>query len=210
VLVHAAGGGVGHLAVQIAKARGAYVVATASATKHGFVTALGTDEVIDYRAVDFRTVVEDVDVVLDSVGGDTADRSIDVLRPDGLLPTIVGRRDVALAARAKANGRRFASIAVEPDYAGLEALTTLVEAGKLQVHETLPLEPRPGGPAVARARIRLRRYGLRPLRSHPASRGCLRYHSGPDDIEPKPGGSAGRYPSASAARPAFPEPRRDP
>jgi NADPH:quinone reductase-like Zn-dependent oxidoreductase len=142
VLVHAAGGGVGHLAVQIAKARGAYVVATASAAKHGFVTALGADEVIDYRAVDFSTVVKDVDVVLDSVGGDTADRSIEVLRPDGLLLTIVGRRDDALAARVKTAGRRFAGIAVEPNYAGLEALTTLVEAGKLQVHvhETFPLE----------------------------------------------------------------------
>ncbi|MBO2450645.1 NADP-dependent oxidoreductase [Actinomadura barringtoniae] len=142
VLVHAAGGGVGHLAVQIAKARGAYVIGTASATKADFVRALGADEVVDYRKVDFTEAVRDVDVALDTVGGDTARRSIEVLRPGGLLVTIVGRRDVELAERTRAAGRRFAGIAVEPDQVGLEALTELVEAGRLRVHvdQTFPLE----------------------------------------------------------------------
>ncbi len=90
----AAGGGVGHLAVQIARIRGAYVIGTASAAKHDFVAGLGADELIDYRAVDFAAEVDDVDVVLDTIGGDTARRSIGVLRPGGLLVTIVGRRDV--------------------------------------------------------------------------------------------------------------------
>ncbi len=134
VLIHGAGGGVGHLAVQIAKARGAYVVGTASAAKHDFVRSLGADEVIDYQASDFASVARDMDVVLDSVGGDIARRSIGVLRPGGLLVTIVGRRDVDLAARTRAAGRRFAGISVEPDYPGLEALAQLADSGKLGVH----------------------------------------------------------------------------
>jgi NADPH:quinone reductase-like Zn-dependent oxidoreductase len=134
VLIHGAGGGVGHLAVQIAKARGAHVIGTASAAKHDFVRGLGADEVIDYQASDFASVAGDLDVVLDSVGGDIARRSIGVLRPGGLLVTIVGRRDADLAARTRAAGRRFAGISVEPDYPGLEALAQLADSGKLRVH----------------------------------------------------------------------------
>jgi NADPH:quinone reductase-like Zn-dependent oxidoreductase len=134
VLIHGAGGGVGHLAVQIAKARGAHVVATASASKHEFVRGLGADEVIDYQKVDFATQARDIDVVLEVIGGDYAARSIDVLRPGGLLLTAVERTNAALAARVVAAGRRFAGIAVEPDRVGLDALVGLVEAGKLRVH----------------------------------------------------------------------------
>jgi NADPH:quinone reductase-like Zn-dependent oxidoreductase len=92
VLVHGAGGGVGHLAVQIAKARGAHVIGTASAAKHEFVASLGADELIDYRATDFASHAGGVDVVLDTIGGDTARGSIGVLRPGALLVTIVGRQ----------------------------------------------------------------------------------------------------------------------
>ena len=134
VLIHGAGGGVGHLAVQIAKARGAHVTGTVSAEKHDFVASLGADELIDYRAADFAAQVDGVDVVLDSIGGDTALRSIGVLRPGGLLVTIVGRRDAELAARTEAAGRRFAGLSVEPDYLALEALADLAGSGKLRVH----------------------------------------------------------------------------
>ena len=134
VLIHGAGGGVGHLAVQIAKARGAHVIGTASAAKHDFVASLGADELIDYRAADFAEQVDGVDVVLDTIGGDNARRSIGVLRPGGLLVTIVGRRDVDLAASTRTAGRRFAGLSVEPDYPGLEALADLAESGKLRVH----------------------------------------------------------------------------
>jgi NADPH:quinone reductase-like Zn-dependent oxidoreductase len=141
VLIHGAGGGVGHLAVQIAKARGAYVVGTASASKHEFVRSLGADELIDHQTCDFTAVVGDLDVVLDSLGGEIARRSISVLRPGGILITIVGRRDVDLATRTRAAGRRFAGLSVEPDYPGLEALAGLVDSGQLRVHlqTTLPL-----------------------------------------------------------------------
>jgi len=142
VLIHGAGGGVGHLAVQIAKALGAHVVATASAGKHDFIRGLGADELIDYREVDFRRAAKDIDVVLELIGGDYAARSIDVLRPGGLLVTAVERTNAALAARVTAAGRRFAGITVEPDALGLGRLVELVEQHKLRVHvsHALPLE----------------------------------------------------------------------
>ncbi|WP_433860058.1 NADP-dependent oxidoreductase [Streptomyces kronopolitis] len=141
VLIHGGGGGVGHLAAQIAKARGAEVVATASAAKHAFVRELGADEVVDYRAVDFAEVIEDVDVVLDGIGGDTATRSLDVLRPGGVLVTIVEMTNAELATRAAQRGLGFAGVTAEPDQTGLTALADLVDSGRLRVHiqHALPL-----------------------------------------------------------------------
>lgn len=134
VLIHGAGGGVGHLAVQIAKAHGAHVIGTASAAKHDFVASLGADELIDYRATDFASHADGVDVVLDTIGGEVARRSIGVLRPGGLLVTIVGRRDVDLAARTQTAGRRFAGLSVEPDYMALKILADLADSGRLRVY----------------------------------------------------------------------------
>jgi NADPH:quinone reductase-like Zn-dependent oxidoreductase len=141
VLIHAAGGGVGHLAVQIAKAAGAYVIGTASRDKHAFVRGLGADEVIDYRETDFTQAVRDVDVAFDLIAGEYGRRTLEVLRPGGLLVTI-DRTNAALAALARERGRRVEGIAVEPDHVGLERLAALVEQGKLRPHvpQTLPLE----------------------------------------------------------------------
>ncbi len=141
VLIHGGGGGVGHLATQIAKARGAHVIATASAPRHEFVRALGADQVIDYRGVDFTDVVRGVDVVLDTVGGDYGARSLRSLVPGGLLITVVDRTNTALQAKTEAAGMRFAGVTVEPDYRGLEALADLVDSQLLQVNvaHTLPL-----------------------------------------------------------------------
>jgi NADPH:quinone reductase-like Zn-dependent oxidoreductase len=142
VLIHAAAGGVGHLAVQIAKARGATVIGTARAEKHGFVRALGADQVIDYKTVDFSEVVKDIDVVLETVGGAYGERSLRTLRPGGLLLTIVDRLSDGLAQKTRSAGKRFAGLSVEPDQVGLEGLVALVEAGKLKVHveKTFPFE----------------------------------------------------------------------
>src|SRR5262245_22280278 len=85
VLVHAAAGGVGHMAVQIAKLKGAHVIGTASAPKHEFVKGLGADEVIDYRETDFAEAVRDVDIVLDAIGGEYGPRSLRTLRRGGVL-----------------------------------------------------------------------------------------------------------------------------
>lgn len=91
VLIHGAAGGVGSTAVQLANWRGAHVIATASARNHDYLKALGADEVIDYNTTRFEDVVRDVDVVLDTVGGDTLKRSAAVLRQGGMLLSLVGR-----------------------------------------------------------------------------------------------------------------------
>ena len=150
VLVHAAAGGVGHLAVQFAKARGAYVIGTARERNHAFVRGLGADEVIDYRTTDFTEAVTDVDLVLDTVGGDTGHRSIAALRPGGLLVTIVDRADAALKQATVTAGRRFTGVTVEPDHVGLQALAALADAGQLRpyVEHTLPLAEAPKAHAL--------------------------------------------------------------
>ena len=142
VLVHGGGGGVGHIAIQIAKALGAYVIATARASKRAFVEGFGADEVIDYTAVDFTDAVRDIDVVLDTIGGDTAERSLEVLRTGGHLVTAVAEEDAKLIARYEAAGMRFSGIAVDPDPVALRGLVELVERGMLRVHvqETFPFE----------------------------------------------------------------------
>ena len=133
VLIHAAGGGVGHLAVQIAKALGAYVIGTASSSKADFVRSLGADEVIDYTQVEFTDVAKDIDIVLELVGQDYAERSFKILRPGGILVSGVGRSNPQLWELAEESGVRFAGFIVEPDQIGLDALVALVEKGRLQV-----------------------------------------------------------------------------
>jgi NADPH:quinone reductase-like Zn-dependent oxidoreductase len=140
VLIHAAAGGVGHLAVQIARARGAYVIGTASAAKHDLVKELGADEVIDYTATSFEEAAGVVDVVVDLVGGDTRRRSLEVLREGGLLLPVPRGLDVSEEAARR--GIRATPMIVEPDYRGLEELAAMVRDGTLRVRvETaLPLE----------------------------------------------------------------------
>jgi NADPH:quinone reductase-like Zn-dependent oxidoreductase len=142
VLVHGGGGGVGHVAIQIAKALGAYVITTASTSKREFVEELGADEVIDYTTVDFAKAIQSIDVVLDTIGGHAAERSIEVLRPGGHLLTAVADDDLELAARYESAGMRFSGIMVDPDPVGMRGLVDLVEQGKLRVHvqETFPFE----------------------------------------------------------------------
>ncbi|MEU5656825.1 NADP-dependent oxidoreductase [Streptomyces sp. NPDC047737] len=134
VLVHAAAGGVGHLAVQIAKSRGAYVIGTASAPKHDFVRSLGADEVVDYRSTDFRDAVQDVDMVLDPLSGDTRARSLDVLRPGGILVSLLPGTDPEEAAKAAAREVRVETLLVEADHAGMNAVADLVASGSLRAH----------------------------------------------------------------------------
>ncbi|MEU5924367.1 NADP-dependent oxidoreductase [Streptomyces antimycoticus] len=142
VLVHGGGGGVGHVAIQIAKALGAHVIATAGGSKREFVEGLGADEVIDYTAVDFTEAARGIDLVLDTIGGDTVERSLGVLRPGGHLVTAVAEEDTELVARYEAAGMRFSGIAVDPDPVALRGLVDLVEQGRLRVHvqETFPFE----------------------------------------------------------------------
>ena len=141
VLIHAAAGGVGHVAVQIAKARGAYVIGTASAAKHDFLRELGVDEAIDYRETDFSEAVKDVDVVLDMLGGETALKSLRVLRPGGIVVSIVPMGKPDFYEEAEQLGVRAVRMLVDADRADMESIADLVEAGKLRatIAGTFPL-----------------------------------------------------------------------
>jgi NADPH:quinone reductase-like Zn-dependent oxidoreductase len=127
VLIHGAAGGVGSFAVQLARHQSAHVIATASAANTDFVKALGADEVIDYRITPFETVVGDVDVVLDTVGGNTRDRSWGVLRKGGRLITIA-----ADAEGSKEQRVRDAFFIVEPNRHQLVNIAHLIDTGALR------------------------------------------------------------------------------
>jgi NADPH:quinone reductase-like Zn-dependent oxidoreductase len=142
VLIHAAGGGVGHLAVQIAKSRGAHVIGTARAAKHDFLRELGVDEPVDYTTTPWEQVLSEVDLVIDGIGGDDYGlRSLDTLREGGLLIVLPGGVTDAVGAAAREQGKRAEGIQVEPDYVAIESMAGLAEEGKLTVaiDETFPL-----------------------------------------------------------------------
>ena len=142
ILVHAGAGGVGHFAVQLARARGASVVATASEQNRDIVLGLGAGEVIDYRARPFEKQVAGVDAVFDTVGGDTFTRSYGVVKPDGwVVGTVIPMTD-DLTEQARHAGINATWIAVSPSRPQLEALSALAEAGQLTPHvsQTFPLE----------------------------------------------------------------------
>ena len=143
VLIHAAAGGVGHLAVQIAKARGAHIVATARAGKHEFLRGLGVERVIDYTDVAFEAQAGEVDVVLDLIGTeDYGMRSLQTLREGGLLIQVPSGAPESVKHAAREQGKRLTGILVEPDGHALEQLAALADSGQLRVEvaETLPLE----------------------------------------------------------------------
>lgn len=148
VLIHAASGGVGSAAVQLARLAGAHVIATASAANHDYVRDLGAKQVIDYRAGDFARQVSDVDLVLDLMGGDTQARSWEVLKPGGLLVSTVSNPAATRGAEAKGQGRHFAT---RSDGTQLAALAALYARGDLRVRidEAVPLAQ--AGLALARS-----------------------------------------------------------
>ena len=140
VLIHGAAGGVGTLAVQIAKMIGAYVIGTASGANGEFVRNLGADEVIDYHTTRFEDVVQDVDLVLDTIGGDTQERSWGVLKPGGMLVTLVGLTPEA-AEIAAAGGIRSNMVSARTDPTHLRRIAELIEAGQIRpvLNTVLPL-----------------------------------------------------------------------
>ncbi len=128
VLVQGAAGGVGAYATQLAYWKGAQVTGTASAGNLAFVKSLGANTVIDYNAVPFETLVQDMDVVVDTVGGDVIERSLKVLRPGGILVTVAGR----LAPEAgKAQGVRAASASRAPSEK-LRQISELIESRQIR------------------------------------------------------------------------------
>jgi NADPH:quinone reductase-like Zn-dependent oxidoreductase len=141
VLITAAGGGVGHLAVQIAKARGAHVIGTASGGKRDFLRDLGADETIDYTTTDIASATGDIDVVVDLVGPESARALLPTVKPAGLVVAVPSGGDPDLVTAAEEQGVRLTRFLVEPDHVGLEALAGLVEDGALRVEigGSLPL-----------------------------------------------------------------------
>ena len=138
VLIHAAAGGVGSLAVQMAKWKGAHVIGTASERNHAFLRELGVDQVVDYDAVRFEEAVEPVDLVLDTIGGEVQERSWKVLKRGGILVSIVSPPSADIAA---SHGVRQAFVFTEPNAGQLAEISKLADAEKLKaiVETILPL-----------------------------------------------------------------------
>lgn len=129
VLIHAGSGGVGSLAIQLAKSRGAYVVATTSKKNRALVQSLGADEVIDYQAQAFEDLVKDVDVVFDTIGGEVQESSWSVLKPGGILVSITSPPSDE---RAKTLGVRCAFVFIQPNADILAQLAELVDIGSIR------------------------------------------------------------------------------
>ncbi len=137
ILIHGGSGGVGSFAVQLAHRHGAYVISTASTKNVSFVKQLGADEVIDYTTSHFQDLVHDVDVVFDTVGGETLDLSWSVLKPTGRLVTIVSEPTSSTDPRA-----RKSFFIVEPSQKQLIEIGKLLDAGSLRtfVNAVIPFE----------------------------------------------------------------------
>ena len=127
VLVHGGAGGVGSFAVQVARRKNAYVIATASKANANFVASLGADEVIDYQSTPFETAIRDVDVVLDTVGGETRDRSWGTLKKSGRLVTIAADAERLTQPRV-----RDAFFIVEPNRVQLIEIARLIDTGMIR------------------------------------------------------------------------------
>jgi len=138
VLIHGGSGGVGTFAVQIAKARGARVIATASTANQDLLKQLGVDQPIDYTTTKFEDVVKDVAVVLNAVRGDTLARSYGVVKKGGIIVSITGQPDPA---ELEKHGIRGTGLSAHPDAEVLEELAKLIDAGKITpiVSEVMPL-----------------------------------------------------------------------
>ena len=130
VLIHGAAGGVGHVAVQLAKARGAIVIGTARGRDSAYLHGLGIDTHIDFETTRFEEVVGDVDLVLDTLGGEVQRRSWGVLRKDGILVSLRTASD--MQEQARAYGVRAARILVRPDAEHFSQINKLVETGQLR------------------------------------------------------------------------------
>ena len=138
MLIHGGSGGVGSFAIQIAKARGAKVIATASTANQDLLKELGADIAVDYTKQKFEDVAKDVDVVLDSVGKDTLARSYGVVKKGGFIVTLVARIDQA---ELDKHGIQGASLGVEPTSNELTEIGKLIDEKKIKVivSQTFPL-----------------------------------------------------------------------
>lgn len=139
ILIHGGAGGIGHIAIQIAKANGAYVATTVSTDDMDFVKKIGADEVIDYKTQKFEELLKDFDAVFDTVGGETLTRSFQVLKKGGIVVSMLGQPDETLA---KQHGVTGIGQGTHTNTIHLTRLAELVDSGKITVHidKVFPLE----------------------------------------------------------------------
>ncbi len=142
VLVLAAAGGVGHLAAQLAKWKGAYVIGTASGTNKAFLESLGCDDVIDYTRQQVENLVHDADLVIDGVGGETAIKALNCLNAHGRMVTLPSVTAAEVTAAGEKLGLKVSGIRARPDAAQLNELAKLASSGKvmLNLSDSLPLD----------------------------------------------------------------------
>lgn len=139
ILIHGGAGGIGHIAIQMAKRLGAYVAATASSIDIEFVRSLGADEVIDYKTQKFEEILQDFDAVFDTVGGQTTDKSFKVLKKGGIIVSMLGAPNPELA---KQYGVTAIGQNTKITSAKLNRLTELADIGAIKPHidKVFPLE----------------------------------------------------------------------
>mgnify|MGYP003411763793 FL=1 len=136
VLIHAASGGVGHYAIQMAKASGAYVIGTSSSKNREFVMGLGADEHIDYTSVNFEERVNDLDLVIDTIGGENLERSLKVLREKGILINLIENYPVQILEKALNENKTFHHHVVHSSGKDLEGIAEMLSQGRLKSHVT--------------------------------------------------------------------------
>lgn len=134
VLIHSAAGGVGHYAVQIAKYLGAYVVGTASAANRDFVLSIGADEHIDYQTRRFEKETRDIDFVLDTIGGDNIDRSLEIIKNGGAIISIPSGLNAEVVEKAKARGITGTFMLVSSNGEDMQKLAELLQKGIIKSH----------------------------------------------------------------------------
>lgn len=129
VLIHGGAGGVGHFAIQIAKAKGAWVATTCAKEDFDFVRSIGADQAVDYKSEKFEDLLSDIDLVYDLIGGDTQERSFQVLKRGGTLISTLQEPDKA---KALAKGLKVAHYMAKPDAGELKEIAALIERGKIR------------------------------------------------------------------------------
>lgn len=134
ILIHAASGGVGHYAVQIAKHLGAEVIATSSAKNRDFVMCLGADKHIDYQTENFWEVIKDVDFIFDTVGGETLEQSINVAKEGGTVISILGLTNENLKSKAKERNVNLSLWGMQPNGDDLRAIADLMSKGIIKTY----------------------------------------------------------------------------
>jgi len=142
VLIHAAAGGVGHYAVQMSKHLGAYVVGTASGKNRDFILSLGASEHIDYEKQRFEEVLNNIDFVLDAIGGDYIDRSLKVLKPGGTIISIPSGASENITEKAKAKGMNGYQFTVQSNGKNMKEISDLLKKGivKSYISKTFPFD----------------------------------------------------------------------